>query len=142
MSVPRELLDQLLTGYLDDALSADERARVEQLLQSDPEVAKELAQLRTLRQSLKAVAKADSAIKLDKGFSDRVIGAAMARAHAEGLAEDHPLVRLAEQPSTTRSGGTAAPWRAAGLMVAIAASIMFAVFMLRPEVNEESNPRG
>ena len=27
MSLPQELLEQLLTGYLDDALTADERAR-------------------------------------------------------------------------------------------------------------------
>jgi hypothetical protein len=137
MSVPRELLDQLLTGYLDDALSDDERARVEQLLQSDPKIVNELSQLGDMRQTLKAVAKADAVISLDKGFSDRVIGAAVARARAEGLGDDHPLVRLAEQPSTTRTSGHAAPWGAAGVMVAIAASIMIAVIVLRPPADDE-----
>ncbi len=136
MSIPRELLDQLLTGYLDDALSADERAHVQQLLNSDGEVVKELAQLRELRRSLQAVAKADSDIKLDPGFADRVLGAAVARASAEGLAEDHPLVRLAEQPSTTRTTGDGSVWRVAGILVALAASIAIAVFTLRPAADD------
>lgn len=143
MSVPRELLDQLLSGYLDDALSPDERARVEQLLQSDDEIVKELDQLRELQSSLKAISAADSAIKLDEGFADRVLGAAVARAHAEGLSDDHPLVRLAEQPSTSRTGlnrsgkakghYSSSSLRVASLMVGLAASIVIAVIAFRPD---------
>ena len=132
MSLPKELLDQLLSGYLDDALTADERIRVEQLLQSDSEVANELEQLRALRQSLQALSRVDSDIRLEQGFADRVLGAAVARAQEEGLADDHPLVRLAEQPSTATPSSSRSSWRVAATMVALAASIVIAVFMLRP----------
>ncbi len=148
MSLPKELLEQLLTGYLDDALSDDERTRVEQLLQSNPTLVDELAELRSLRQSLKAVSQADAAFQLDSGFADRVLGAAVARARDEGLSEDHPLVRLAEQPSTTRDAEGSSSWRVAGVLVALAASIAIAVITLRPK-NEpegfavvEPNPSG
>ncbi|MGI9471091.1 MAG: anti-sigma factor family protein [Rubripirellula sp.] len=133
MSLPKELLDQLLTGYLDDALSADERARVDHLLQTDDSVAEELAQLQDLKKSLKAVSLADSDIKLDAGFADRVLGEAVARARAEGLSEDHPLIRLEEQPSkATPISPASSSWRLASVMVGLAASIAFAVIMLRP----------
>ncbi len=135
MSLPKELLDQLLSGYLDDALTVDERVRVEQLLQSNAEVAAELEQLRDLRRSLQVLSRADSDIRLDRGFADRVLGAAVARAREEGLADDHPLIRLAEQPSTSPS--VSAPgnhsWRNAAILVGLAASIALAVFLLRPQ---------
>jgi hypothetical protein len=135
MSLPQELLDQLLSGYLDDALPADERIRVEQLLQSDPKVAQELRKLQDLRHSLQGLARADSDIKLDRGFADRVLGAAVARAREEGLSDDHPLIRLAEQPSTSASPRSSilSNWQAAAVLVGLAASILIAVLMLRPE---------
>ena len=55
MSLPKDLLDQLLSGYLDDALSADERDRVDQLLKTDDSVVEELAQLQDLRKSLQNI---------------------------------------------------------------------------------------
>ncbi len=133
MSLPREILDQLLSGYMDDALSADERARVERLLETDAEVARELSELQGMRGSLRDVSRADSFVKLPEGFSDRVLDAAIACARSEGLSEDHPLVRLAEQPSTQRAVvAPSSPWRLAGVLVALAASIVIAVFVLRP----------
>ena len=45
MSLPPALIDQLLTGYLDEVLSADELARVETLLETEPSIAEELAKL-------------------------------------------------------------------------------------------------
>ena len=49
MSLPPAIIDQLLTGYLDEVLSADELAQVEKLLQNEPAVAEELAKLQKLR---------------------------------------------------------------------------------------------
>ena len=139
MSLPKELLDQLLTGYLDDALTADERVRVEQLLESNAEIADELGQLRDLRQSLQVLSKVDSDIKLDQGFADRVLGAAVARAREEGLADDHPLISLAEQPSTSPAATAprSSSWRAAAILVGLAASIVIAVFVLRPQTETD-----
>jgi hypothetical protein len=150
MSLPREILDQLLSGYLDDALSADEHARVERLLETDPDVALELEELRGIRFALRDVAVADSTFRLPAGFADRVLDAAVATARSEGLSEDHPLIRLAEQPSPRRSTVSsrgshdrpASSWRGAAVLVALAASIVFAVVALRPDVNpvNQDNP--
>jgi len=136
MSLPQVLLDQLLTGYLDDVLSADERSRVETLLKTDPLVAEELAQLQELRTALQAVALADRDIRLDAGFADRVIDEAVARARVEGVSEDHPLMRLEDQPSSSLSPNHSSAWRMAAVMVGLAASIALAVMLLRPKDRE------
>ena len=123
MSIPSDLLDQLLTGYLDNALSPDERARVESLVESDPQVAADLAELRQLQKSLRSVAEADASIQLDTGFADRVLGAAVDRARSEGLGEDHPLVRLADQPSApVPSRNQSFPYQYAAVLIGLAAS--------------------
>lgn len=140
------MLDQLLSGYLDDALSADERARVERLLDTDREVANQLQQLEALQGSLREVSRADAQFTLPEGFSDRVLDAAVAAACNEGLTEDHPLVRLAEQPSTQQPRGIE-PWRMASVLVALAASIVIAVIVMRPStesttiVDTENDPQ-
>jgi hypothetical protein len=137
-------MDQLLTGYLDDVLSGDERDRVEKLLKTNPSVAEELAQLQSLRTTLQAVLLADSDIRLDAGFADRVIDEAVARARVEGVSEDHPLMRLEDQPSSSLSPTTSSSWRIAAVMVGLAASIALAVMLLRPKDREaqgESNPQ-
>ena len=137
MSIPTELLAQLLTGYLDDALSQDERIRVESLLQSDPLVAAKLAELRDLQESLRAIAEIDSHIRLDSGFADRVLGAVIDRATTEGLSEDHPVVRLANQSNSLPTAPVHfVPFRYAVVLVGLAASIAIAVVMLRPEAND------
>ncbi len=137
MSLPREILEQLLSGYLDDALSADERARVERLVETDAEAASQLEELRELRMALKEVSRADAGFKLPDGFADRVLDASVAAAASEGLGDDHPLVRLAEQPSAGRkSNSRTTDLRFAGVLVALAASIVFAVIAFRPSTPE------
>ncbi len=138
MSIPSDLFDQLLTGYLDDALSPDERARVESLLQSNPQVSADLAELRAMQASLREIADLDSTIRLDAGFADRVLGAAVDRARTEGLNEDHPLVRLTDQPSSNSAPtGRISLYRYAGVMVGLAASIAIAVFALRGDPSDD-----
>ncbi len=143
MSIPSDLLDQLLTGYLDNALSPDERVRVESLLQTDQQVAAELAELRQLQASLRSIADSDSSVKLDAGFADRVLGAAVDRARTEGLSDNHPLVLLADQRSvSTPTAQQSFPYRYAAIMIGLAASITIAVLVLRPEqIEGDPNPR-
>lgn len=139
MSIPSDLLDQLLTGYLDDALSSDERARVESLVQSDQQVAGQLADLREMQASLRSIAAADSSVQLDPGFADRVLAAAVDRARTEGLSEDHPLVRLTVQPSVSNlSKSDSHPFRYAAMLVGLAASIAIAVITLRPDSSDSN----
>jgi hypothetical protein len=137
MSLPQALLDQLLTGYLDDTLSADERVRTEGLIQSDHHVAQELEQLRQLRASLQAIAATDSSIRLSPGFADRVLTAAVDQARTAGLAENHALSRLMAQAQPQKTlvrptpNASSAATRYAALIVGVAAAIMFAVIALR-----------
>lgn len=80
MSLPRELLDQLLSGYLDGALSDDERDRVEQLLRNDPEVAREFQELTQLGGTLREIYRVDQRRQLKPGFADRVLKATVDQA--------------------------------------------------------------
>jgi hypothetical protein len=131
MSLPRELLDQLLSGYLDDALSDDERDRVEQLLQDDPEVARELQELTQLGGTLREIYHVDQARQLQPGFADRVLKATVDQGATEGLSEEHPVMMLAQQPSTGLTPPTLPVRRIAGVLVALAASTIVAIAVLR-----------
>ena len=143
MSLSRETIEQLLSGYMDDALGDDERNQVEELLRTDSEVAGELKELRRLRESLQFIAKADSMIRLESGFADRVLDAAVRQARAEGLSEDHPVMRLSEQPSTSSSLGSSgrlAPLlRVTGIVAALAASVAIALVYWRPTQSQEAD---
>ena len=145
MSLPPALIDQLLTGYLDEVLSADELARVETLLKTEPSIAAELVKLQEMRSALKAVALADSDIRLDAGFAERVIDEAVMRARSEGVSDEHPLLRMDKQPVVHAPNVTASStWRIAAVMVGLAASIALAVFLMRSEQKLEpgdSNPQ-
>lgn len=139
MSLPPALIDQLLTGYLDEVLTADELARVEKLLETDPSVAEELGKLQEVRAALKAVALADKDIRLDAGFAGRVIDEAVLRARSEGVSDEHPLLRLDRQPvSLEPAASTSARWRNAAVMVGLAASIALAVFLTRSDQERET----
>ena len=132
MSLPPAIIDQLLTGYLDEVLTADELAQVEKLLQNEPAVAEELAKLQELRLALKSIALADDDIRLDAGFAERVVDEAVLRARAEGLADEHPLLQLEEQgKSNVKPVATVPTWRVAAVMVGLAASIALAVVLVR-----------
>ena len=132
MSLRPAIIDQLLTGYLDEVLTADELAQVEKLLQNEPAVAEELAKLQELRLALKSIALADDDIRLDAGFAERVVDEAVLRARAEGLADEHPLLQLEEQgKSNVKPVATVPTWRVAAVMVGLAASIALAVVLVR-----------
>ncbi len=145
MTTPQEHLDQMLSGYLDDALTGEERAEVDQRLRRDPAVVVQLQEMSQLRESLRQIAASDRQIKLDAGFSGRVMEAAVARARSEGLAEDHPLVRVSEQPTSIRPASVPRSWRkAAGILVAVAASAAVLIFsrdsLDEGTANNESSP--
>ena len=137
--LPPAIIDQLLTGYLDEVLSADELAQVEKLLQNAPAVAEELAKLHELRLALKSIALADDDIRLDAGFAERVVDEAVLRAWAEGLADEHPLLQLEEQgKSNVKPVATVPTWRVAAVMVGLAASIALAVVLVRSDSHRGS----
>ncbi|WP_231615303.1 anti-sigma factor family protein [Novipirellula artificiosorum] len=138
MSVPKDLLETMLSAYMDDALSSDETTRVEQMLESEPEVARQLKEMQQIRASLRHVWDQDRSIRLPKHFAQAVIESTVSRGRAEGLADDHPVMRLAEQPSPIRSGTSVlqvrpAWWKMAASIVAVAASVTIAFVALRPD---------
>ena len=102
------------------------------LLKTEPSIAEELAKLQQMRSALKAVALADNDIRLDTGFANRVIDKAVVRARAEGVSDDHPLMRLDQQPMASLTPVPASStWRIAAVMVGLAASIAIAVVLMR-----------
>lgn len=143
MSLPPALIDQLLTGYLDEVLSANELAHIETLLETEPSIAEELAKLQELRSALKAVALADSDIRLDTGFAERVIDEAVMRARSEGVPGEHPLLRIENKPVVNApAASNSSTWRIAVAMVGLAASIALAVFLMRSEEERETGDSG
>lgn len=152
MPNPPEIRTSLLSGYLDGILSPEERREAERLLQTDREAAAYLDALRSMRDAIHELGQ-DPRPRLGDDFSTRVIEAAVARARAEGVADEHPLARIAEQP--TGSGGPAGggwfaggPWTTGGrfrlplrLSVGLAASILIAAFLIRGWVVGPQTPR-
>ncbi len=120
---------------MDDALSADERTRVDQMLRDDASVASELEQLIQLRESLRQIRDEDRNVTLPANFAQSVIEATVARGRAEGLSDDHPVMRLSEQPSPMVTRERTSVWRVAAPLAAIAASLAIAFFATRPGVD-------
>lgn len=122
MSLPRELLDELLSRYMDGELCGDELDRVEQMLTTDAEVRQSLDLLKE-RAALVRRAVRDGG-KLGADFSSRVFAAAVAEAETANLATNHPL-RLAATGGRSATGRRRVVY--AGIL-ALAASLVLAAF--------------
>ncbi len=135
MTVPNEILDSLLSGYLDDALTVDERVRVERMLASDADVRSDLESIRELREMLRYIDRTDrakAASLIRPAFSERIIDAAIECARSEGVSEDHPLLRSTEAPSYRRARST--PGRRLAIVVAaLAASGLIGAIVFGPD---------
>lgn len=115
-----EAREELLSAYLDNGLSGDELAFVEQLLQNDASAAAQLEKLRSLQGEVRAAMPTDARLGAD--FPDRVWAAVLAQADAENLPDTHP-VRLAQaRDAAGNSNGHRRRW--VGGLVALAASLM------------------
>lgn len=138
MSSPDPQIEQLLSSYLDDAVTAKERALVDALLKSDPQIAADLKSLSEIHDLLGELDRQNQTT-LPTGFSDRVIEQAMLRARLEGCAEDHPLMQVAVQP-VSRSFGSMQPILiGVSTLVAIAASIAIVFSLVGTEPNSDPN---
>lgn len=134
MNVPQEQVDQLLSGYLDDALTADERAEVQTWLRVDASIAAQYDELISIRRALRSIASTDRHLKVRAGFSDRVMEASVARARAEGFADEHPLIQVSEQPTSLAVTPPTKSWAAMTIaLVAVAACLAMIFVGLRPD---------
>lgn len=114
--------EQLFSAYLDDELTRDERARVEQLLQHDPSSREMLESLAAIRADLRGLPR----WRLDADFASRVLAvAAHGRQEADaeqGLPKKQIPVRVT----------TYVKWRTWGyLAIGLGASLLLILF-LRP----------
>ena len=79
MSKPHDPIpDELISAYLDGEVDSQQRAELEQLLDSDPRYQQMLEELRTLRETLQSLPRK----QLDASFQQRVLRAAEQRSAA------------------------------------------------------------
>lgn len=128
MSLPREILDELLSRYMDGELSADEQARVEQILSNDPEAQNAFETLRSNSSLVRRVV--SSTERLPTEFAARVFQAAVTEAESSNLAPAHPLVLAAKDQAKGGLGNRGAIYAS---LLALAASLLLAAFFLRGE---------
>ncbi len=144
MSSPESERELLLNASLDGELNAEEQAKLEQWLRDDPVLAKRRESFAQQRTLLRQALTQGPGNKLDRDFADRVIHAAIAQAEAGGLDRSHPLIRLARsEKSDTWAADTGATgrlrWRRVGAAMALAASLLVALFVARRSLE---GPRG
>jgi anti-sigma factor RsiW len=119
---PDEFDDELLSAYLDDELSADERARVEERLAADPAARQTLEQLRAVSRAVQGLPQESLGEDLRGAVLQRaeraMLAPSPARLHEPSIDGDvQPLPRLTIGRSTRG-------WVWAGLAVAAALLIM------------------
>jgi anti-sigma factor RsiW len=110
----RPFSDELLSAYLDDELSADERAAVEEHLEASPADRELLSELSSLRGELKSL----PASAARDGFADRVVAAAVAAKARETSVGVTPV-----PPATGTAAAMKRPvWAYAAGVIALAAA--------------------
>ena len=126
---PFEFDDELLSAYLDDELTPEERARVEERLAADPAASRLLEDLRSVSRVMQELPPE----KLDADLRDSVLRCAERamlvsgeRASARGLTD---VVRNLPVGRSRRA------WLWAG--AAIAAGLMLMIFERRPDENDQ-----
>lgn len=144
MSSPESERELLLNASLDGELNAEEQAKLEQWLRDDPVLAQRRESFAQQRTLLRQALTQGPGNKLDRDFADRVIHAAIGQAEAGGLDRNHPLIRLARsEKSDTLAADTVATgrlrWRRVGAAMALAASLLVALFVARRSLE---GPRG
>ncbi len=128
MALPDELIDELLSAYLDGAASGDERARVEQFLRDDPAIAERFRQMREIRNAFRESRSGGAGLPED--FAERVLSAAIDRAESEALPADHPLRQAAAEP-VVRVGSDRTVTRRIAWIVGLAAAVLIAALVSR-----------
>ncbi|MCC9604025.1 hypothetical protein LOC67_26020 [Stieleria sp. JC731] len=134
MALPDDLLDELLSAYLDGAASSDECARAEQLIESDSAVAERFESMVDQRSQLRALASQNSqtSYQLPDNFADLVVASAIERVKAEGGDPSHPLMIADRTPVAILKKQNGFSPRTLGVAIAaLAASLLVAAFLMR-----------
>jgi hypothetical protein len=123
--------DELLSAYLDDELSVEERAAVEARLEADPAARQLLEQLRSASQSVQRLPQATAAIDFRDSVLERVAARSSNRSEDERRAAS---AAQAERPNIT-IGRTRRGWIWAAFAIAAALLVMF----LQPGERQNNN---
>lgn len=142
MALPEEILDELLSAHLDDALSGDERARVEQMLSDDPAISQRFEQLQRNREAFRQAVFASP--KLPDGFADTIVQAAIKQAQSDQMSADHPLQLAAHNSRVRRqaaehSNGSFSKPRLVAIVSGLAASALFVGFLVQKYSGDQSD---
>lgn len=135
MSLSESQQQLLLSASLDGDLSPEEQSLLERWLREDPAAVAQRDELVMIRQQLRAALRPARQNKLGESFAERIVAAAIEQAQRENLPATHPLVRLAHQSEVEQleaGGGKRRTWRWAAGCVALAASVLLAIWMGRP----------
>lgn len=137
-----ELNDALLSAYLDDQLTGEERAAVEARLRESAEHRQALAELQQLRESFQALPR----FELGDDFASRVMAAAVAAEAQQDTANEPARMPIAPTPTPVEPAPTSRSFRrlayVAGAVAAVAACLLVIVQMGGSPVVEPSAPIG
>lgn len=128
--------DELLSGYLDNELTADERSRVESTLKSSERHRQILVELRTLRDGLGSLPQHH----VDADFQRRVMDR-IANMEDENNSDAEEVCSVAPHGSTLSAGAYQVQRRTIMSLAAIAASLLVAFVLVRgkdPRVAHDS----
>lgn len=115
-----------ISDYLDDRLSVEERARVEEHLRENPADQEQLTEFIEMQQALRNAPR----YELDSGFAGRVLNAIESSAPTD-VGEVVTGDEVANQTSTEPSKSSATNWRYTASMVAsLAAILLLSAFLL------------
>lgn len=116
-----EHIEELLSGFLDGELTAGELRELELAMSADVTLGLKLEQLRQLGSDLRSIPKR----KLGEDFANRVVAAARQQALSGGAAGVEYVSRVPAIQVDARRGNRLA----VGLLAALAASLLFSVFV-------------
>ena len=129
--VPNNDREKLLTAYLDGELGNKERAHVESLIESNPDDARLVAQMREHGDLIRSMPK----YRLDEGFADRVFAAA-----EMGGFEGWSTVSRNQAEASTRielGSDTGTDWRVGAVAIAtLAAMLLLTLFVFPSNVDQ------
>ncbi len=123
----KEHLEELLSGFLDGELNADELQQVQSAMAADATLGEHVEQLKQLGNDLRRIPQQ----RLPRDFSQRVLAAAQAEAaRAEGGSTTASYVYPAQVAESRDSRAHSGAWyKTAASLAAIAATLLFAAYL-------------
>ncbi len=127
MSASQSNIDELLSGFLDGKLSAEEHCQLNALFEAEPALRLQLSSLQQMRADLQGIPKQSLGID----FSARVIEAARREALRSRLPSEHHVLAGVRPKPTSNTTLWESPGKMVGILAALAASIVLLTFVVK-----------